>query len=144
MEELEIKIKLIDGTSLPHYQTEGSVGLDLTSTQDGIIEPLDVQLVSTGLFLEIPNGVEGQVRTRSGLALKNRVIVLNSPGTIDSDYRGEIKLILMNLGKELFSYKKGDRLAQIVFSQVVKVKFKVVDNISATSRGVGGFGHTGI
>ena len=144
MEELEIKIKLIDGTSLPHYQTEGSVGLDLTSTQDGIIEPLDVQLVNTGLFLEIPNGVEGQVRTRSGLALKNRVIVLNSPGTIDSDYRGEIKLILMNLGKELFSYKKGDRLAQIVFSQVVKVKFKVVDNISATSRGVGGFGHTGI
>ena len=144
MEELEIKIKLIDGTSLPHYQTEGSVGLDLTSTQDGIIESLDVQLVSTGLFLEIPNGVEGQVRTRSGLALKNRVIVLNSPGTIDSDYRGEIKLILMNLGKELFSYKKGDRLAQIVFSQVVKVKFKVVDNISATSRGVGGFGHTGI
>lgn len=144
MEELEIKIKLIDGTSLPHYQTEGSVGLDLTSTQDGVIEPLDVQLVSTGLFLEIPNGVEGQVRTRSGLALKNRVIVLNSPGTIDSDYRGEIKLILMNLGKELFSYKKGDRLAQIVFSQVVKVKFKVVDNISATSRGVGGFGHTGI
>ena len=114
MEELEIKIKLIDGTSLPHYQTEGSVGLDLTSTQDGIIESLDVQLVSTGLFLEIPNGVEGQVRTRSGLALKNRVIVLNSPGTIDSDYRGEIKLILMNLGKELFSYKKGDRLAQIV------------------------------
>lgn len=144
MQMFEVKAKVVDGAILPAYQTDGSSGLDLTSYEDGIIDAFDVKLVRTGLYLEIPNGIEGQVRTRSGLALKNRVIVLNSPGTIDSDYRGEIKLILMNLGKEQFSYRKGDRLAQIIFSQVMKVKFKVVENISATSRGVGGFGHTGI
>jgi dUTP pyrophosphatase len=143
-EFLEIKIRLLDEATLPQYQTSGSVGLDLMSIENGFIKPFDVTLVSTGLFLELPEGVEGQIRTRSGLALKNKIIVLNSPGTIDSDYRGEIKLILMNLSKEQFKYNKGDRLAQIVFASVIKVKFKVVNEIENTMRGSGGFGHTGM
>lgn len=144
MQMFDVKAKVLDGAILPAYQTIGSSGLDLTSYEDGIIDAFDVKLVRTGLFLELPIGLEGQVRSRSGLALKNKVIVLNSPGTIDSDYRGEIKLILMNLSKDQFSYKKGDRLAQIVFSQVMRVQLKVVDDISYTARGEGGFGHTGI
>jgi dUTP pyrophosphatase len=144
MQIFDIKVKVLDGVILPGYQTDGSSGLDLTSYEDGMIDAFDVKLVRTGLFLELPSGLEGQVRTRSGLALKNRVIVLNSPGTIDSDYRGEIKLILMNLGRQKFNYRKGDRLAQIVFSQIAKVKLNVVEDISNTLRGEGGFGHTGI
>ena len=144
MQIFEVKVKVVDDAILPTYQTDGSSGLDLTSYEDGLIDAFDVKLVRTGLFLELPFGLEGQVRTRSGLALKNRVVVLNSPGTIDSDYRGEIKLILMNLSKDQFNYKKGDRLAQIVFSQVAKVQLKVVEDISYTARGEGGFGHTGI
>ena len=144
MDSSEIKIRLLDGAMMPSYITSGASGLDLTSYEDGVVESFDVKLVRTGIFFELPDGLEGQVRTRSGLALKNRVIVLNSPGTIDSDYRGEVKLILMNLSKEQFNYKKGDRLAQIVFSQVVKVKLTMVDSISNTARGEGGFGHTGI
>jgi dUTP pyrophosphatase len=144
MDKSEIKVKILDGAIMPYYLTGGAAGLDLTSYEDGIIDPFETKLVRTGIFFELPDGLEGQVRTRSGLALKSRIIVLNSPGTIDSDYRGEIKLILMNLGKDKFNYKKGDRLAQIVFSQVVKVKLTLVENLSNTTRGTGGFGHTGI
>ncbi|MDY6821265.1 MAG: dUTP diphosphatase [Deferribacterota bacterium] len=139
-----IKVKALEGASIPEYKTSGASGLDICSFEDGVIPSFDVKLIRTGLYFEIPHYIEGQIRSRSGIALNNKVIVLNSPGTIDSDYRGELKIILMNLSKESFYYKKGDRLAQIVFSKVIKANLVLVDNVCDTQRGSGGFGHTGI
>jgi dUTP pyrophosphatase len=141
--QIKVKIKTIS-TEVPEYKTNGSAGVDLKSIEDKIIYAGSTSLISTGLFIEIPEGYEGQIRPRSGLALKHGITLLNSPGTIDSDYRGEIKIIVTNLGKADFSVKKGDRIAQMVFTPVVKAKFEIVDELTDTERSDGGFGHTGI
>lgn len=143
---MTVRVYLGEGAVLPEYQTEGSSGVDLRSTVDVEIEPMRAVLIPTGIHVELPEGFEAQVRTRSGLALKNSVIVLNSPGTVDSDYRGEVKVILFNLSDESFVVHKGDRVAQLVVCRYEKVKFEAVpckEVLSDTSRGSGGFGHSG-
>ncbi|MDR0654031.1 MAG: dUTP diphosphatase [Synergistaceae bacterium] len=144
---VEIKIKRdasARGIPLPSYATEGAAGMDLRSSEDTRIPPGGRAAVRTGLYIEIPSGWEGQVRPRSGLALKHGVTLLNSPGTIDSDYRGEINVILVNLGQEIFSVKKGDRIAQIIFSRHERAELRETEEISDTERAAGGFGSTGI
>ena len=128
---------------LPHYQTPASSGMDLSASQAVQIQPGRSQLVKTGLFLEIPEGFEGQVRPRSGLALKHGVTVLNAPGTIDSDYRGELCILLINHGPDPFLVEPGDRIAQLVIAPVVQVTLEESDNLHGTQRGSGGFGSTG-
>ena len=131
--------------SLPAYQTPGSAGLDLRAAVDESVEVLPGHrvLLPTGLRFEIPMGWEGQVRPRSGLAIRNGVTVLNSPGTIDSDYRGEVKIILVNLGQEPFRIEHGDRIAQLVFAPCQQVELVQVEELTSSERGQGGFGHTG-
>tara|TARA_Y200000002_G_C22177006_1_gene453508 strand:+ start:66 stop:506 length:441 start_codon:yes stop_codon:yes gene_type:complete len=131
---------------LPKYETEGSSGMDLSANVDDeiIINPGETSIIPTGLALSIPTGYEVQIRPRSGLAAKKKISVLNTPGTIDSDYRGEVKVILINLGKEIFKVIKGLRIAQMVVCPIVKAKFEEVENLSETNRGTGGFGSTGI
>jgi dUTP pyrophosphatase len=142
-----VLIKKLNNNSfaLPRYQTEGSVGMDLSAfiENDIIIKPNERGLIPTGIALSLPQDIEGQVRPRSGLSLKYGITVLNSPGTIDSDYRGEIKVILINHGSEDFLIKNNDRIAQLVFNEVVKVSFKEVNNLDQTSRDQKGFGSTG-
>ncbi len=128
---------------IPDYATTGSAGVDLRSTEEVIISPKEHVLINTGLRLEIPHGHEGQIRSRSGLALEHSVFVLNSPATIDSDYRGEIKVILMNLGNKPFVVHEYMRIAQMVFCPIVSVVFNVVDDFTETERGTGGFGSSG-
>jgi dUTP pyrophosphatase len=143
---VKIKINKKEKATLPVYKTEGSAGADLCSCleHDIIIKPLETVLVPTGLFIEIPHGFEAQIRPRSGLAINHNLTLLNSPGTIDSDYRGEIKIILTNLGKEQFTITHGMRIAQIVFSSVEKAEFEITSQLKDSKRGDGGFGHTGI
>jgi dUTP pyrophosphatase len=131
---------------LPSYSTEGSSGMDLRAAVDDqvVIKPLETVLIPTNLAVEIPEGYEGQVRPRSGLAAKNFVTILNTPGTIDSDYRGEIKVILTNFGKEDFVVNRGDRIAQLVITKVEKANIVEVQELNSTKRNEGGFGHTGI
>lgn len=131
--------------SLPAYQTPGSAGLDLRAAVDVpmVLSPGERALIPTGLRFEIPMGWEGQVRPRSGLAFRHGVTVLNSPGTIDSDYRGEVKIILINHGDEPFTIDSGDRIAQLVFASVQQVKLELVAELTDSVRGAGGFGHTG-
>ena len=142
-----VLIKKLNANSfeLPKYQTEGSVGIDLSASiiDDILIRPDDRELIPTGVAISLPQNIEGQVRPRSGLALKYGITVLNSPGTIDSDYRGEIKVILINHGKEDFLIQNNDRIAQLVFNEVVKVSLKEVDTLDQTSREGKGFGSTG-
>lgn len=128
---------------LPRYQTPASSGMDLTASQTVQIHPGHRQLVRTGLFLEIPEGFEGQVRPRSGLALKHGITVLNAPGTIDSDYRGELCILLINHGPDSFLIEPGDRIAQLVIAPVVQVILEESENLKDTQRGSGGFGSTG-
>ncbi|HEY6097012.1 MAG TPA: dUTP diphosphatase [Candidatus Deferrimicrobium sp.] len=130
---------------LPSYQTEGASGMDLRADIEAelSIPPLGRALIPTGVALALPPGIEGQVRPRSGLAARHGVTCLNTPGTIDADYRGEIRVILVNLGDAPFPVRRGDRIAQIVFAPVVKAALKVVDALDDTRRGEGGFGHTG-
>ncbi len=132
--------------TLPEYQSEGASGADIRAllAEDIVLKPGERAVVPTGIFLEIPRGLEAQVRPRSGLAAKQGVTVLNAPGTIDSDYRGELKVILMNHGKYDFSIRTGDRIAQIVFCPVTRVSFRRRDSIADTLRGSGGFGSTGL
>ncbi|ANN62460.1 dUTP diphosphatase [Brachyspira hyodysenteriae] len=141
-----LKIKIINKSSnpLPKYQTVGSSGLDLHANIDNPItlNKNDIVLVPTGLFIEIPEGYEAQIRSRSSLALKNGIFCLNSPATIDSDYRGELKIILASLTDIPFTINHGDRIAQMVFAKVEKVSFEEVDSLSDTQRGEGGFGST--
>jgi dUTP pyrophosphatase len=131
---------------IPHYQTDGSSGADVKAAIEGslVIPPGGKALVPTGLFLQIPEGYEAQVRPRSGLAARKGITVLNTPGTIDSDYRGEVKVILINLGHENVCIKKGERIAQIVFMPVVRALFLQQTEIDDTLRGEGGFGSTGV
>ncbi|MEJ2495782.1 MAG: dUTP diphosphatase [Ignavibacteriaceae bacterium] len=130
---------------LPTYATEGSSGLDIRAAIDKniIIDPGKVVLVPTNLSVEIPYGFEIQIRPRSGLAAKHGIGVLNTPGTIDSDYRGEIKIILFNFGEKEFVINRGDRIAQMVLAEVLKMNIKVSDQLNSSHRGEGGFGHTG-
>jgi dUTP pyrophosphatase len=132
--------------TVPEYQTEGASGADLKArlAEDIVLPPGARALVPTGLRLQIPRGLEAQVRPRSGLAARHGVSVLNTPGTIDSDYRGEVQVILINLGQEEFRIKSGDRIAQLVFSPVVRVSFRTLPVIDETARGSGGFGSTGV
>ncbi|MCD6363623.1 MAG: dUTP diphosphatase [Synergistetes bacterium] len=129
---------------LPSYITEGSSGLDLRAGEDVVIPPGEWRAVSTGLRISLPSGYEVQIRPRSGLALKYGVTVLNAPGTVDSDYRGVIKVILINHGRKAFWIRKGDRIAQMVIVKVEHAEVKEVDLLDETQRGEGGFGHTGL
>lgn len=138
-----VKFKLAPGAVLPAYETGGSSGLDIRANEDSTIEAGSWKMVGTGLFPEIQQGFEIQVRSRSGLAAGNGIFVLNSPGTVDSDYRGEIKVILANMSKDNFTIKKGDRIAQIVICPVIQAKVSKVEEVSNTQRGSGGFGSTG-
>lgn len=135
-----------DNLALPRYQTEGSSGMDiLAAVQEPVVlEPGKIDLIPTGLRFAIPEGFEIQVRPRSGLALKHGIAVLNSPGTIDADYRGEIQIILANLGPNPVTIVRGLRIAQLVLCRVDKVHWEEVDAVNETPRGVGGFGHTGL
>ena len=133
---------------IPKYETENSAGLDLRALLDKpmIIKPMERVLIPTGIFLEIPCGFEGQVRARSGLSIKYGLTMVNGVGTVDSDYRGELKVPMINLGSEEFKVESGDRIAQIVFAKYETVSFESVDSIEElekTERGAGGFGHTG-
>ena len=131
---------------MPAYETVNSAGMDLRAyLPDGelVIKPMQRTLVPTGLFMEIPIGYEGQVRPRSGLAIKSGITVLNSPGTIDADYRGEVKVILINLSDVDFVIKSGDRIAQLVIAKCEQMEVVEVETLSETERGAGGFGHTG-
>ena len=139
-----IKImKVHEDAIIPKYQTEGSAGFDLHSIESVKIFPGYQKLIRIGLSVEIPPGTELQLRPRSGLALKHMLSLTNSPGTLDSDYRGEIKIILINLSRETFAVKRGDRIAQAVLCPVIKADMRVVDELSETIRGTGGHGSTG-
>jgi dUTP pyrophosphatase len=142
-----MRIKIINKSKhpLPQYSTEASSGMDLRANleNDVLLKPLERIMVPTGLFLEIPYGYEAQIRPRSGLAVKNGITILNSPGTIDADYRGEVCIILVNLSKENFVIKDGERICQMVISKHEKAEWISVENLLDTERGIGGFGHTG-
>ena len=131
---------------MPKYQTDGSAGIDLPAAIEGSasIDPGARLLIPTGFAFSIPRTYEGQVRPRSGLALKHGITVLNSPGTIDSDYRGEVSVILVNQGSETFFFERGDRIAQMVFTKVEQVKFEEADELDKSDRGLGGYGSTGL
>ena len=135
-----------EGIPLPKYQTEGSAGIDLPAAIEGsaTIDPGARLLIPTGFAFSIPRTYEGQIRPRSGLALKHGITVLNSPGTIDSDYRGEVSVLLINHGNKTFFFERGDRVAQMVFTKVEQVKFKEVKVLDKSDRGVGGYGSTGL
>ncbi len=143
---MKVKILKKNNFELPNYKTEGSSGIDLRCNSDSpiILKPLERQLIPTGIYMEIPVGYEAQVRARSGLAIKNGISLVNGIGTIDSDYRGEIKVILINLSNEDFKINKGDRIAQVVFQKVERADLVEVEEINETERGGGGFGHTGV
>lgn len=145
MDKLTFNIINLSDNPLPAYATEGSSGMDLRANIESELElkPFERALVPTGLFLQMPIGYEAQVRPRSGLALKQGITCLNSPGTIDADYRGELKVILINLSAEPQVIHKGDRIAQIVFQKVEMVNLQQVDQLNETVRGKGGFGHSG-
>lgn len=134
------------GLNMPKYATELSAGMDLEAAIDAPItlQPGERQLIATGLSIALPEGFEAQIRPRSGLAFKNGVTVLNSPGTIDADYRGEVKVILANLGTEAFTVERGMRVAQMVVAAYSRVEWNVVESLDETARGAGGFGSTGV
>lgn len=146
MNIVNVKVVASKGAVIPEYKTKGAAGADLCALLES---PLTIPagkfaMVPTGLFFEIPEGYEVQVRPRSGLAAKNGVTVLNTPGTIDSDYRGEIKVILINLGTADFTINSGDRIAQMIVAPVTQAQFEITKNLSETERGAGGFGSTGV
>jgi len=142
-----MKLKIINQSAhpLPGYATPASAGIDLRANlgEGLIIHPMERKIVGTGLFIELPNGYEAQIRPRSGLAAKHGITVLNSPGTIDADYRGEIKVILINLSAEDFTITDGERIAQMVFARHEQAEWVEVETLEETERGKGGFGHTG-
>jgi len=146
--QITVQIKTLphfDGLTLPKYSTEGSSGIDLlaASAETVILKPGERGLIPTGLIISLPPETEAQIRPRSGLAIKHGITLLNTPGTIDADYRGEIQIIMINLGQEEFSITRGMRIAQMVIARVVKAGLEAVDNLDDTRRGAGGFGHTG-
>ncbi|MGZ5243424.1 MAG: dUTP diphosphatase [Bacteroidia bacterium] len=142
---MKVKIKNTSPHPLPAYETSCSAGMDLRANIDEnvIIKPFERKLIPTGLFMELPVGFEAQVRPRSGLALKHGITVLNSPGTIDADYRGEIKVLLINFSQEDFTVENGQRIAQMIISRHETVQWEEADSLTETQRGAGGYGHTG-
>ncbi len=147
--EIDVLLEILEHASdlpIPSRATSGSSGVDLTAAieMDIILLPGTTELIPTGLKISIPPGYEWQIRPRSGNALKHGITVLNSPGTIDSDYRGEVKVILSNLGENPFGIHRGDRIAQAVLAPVVHPRFRIVKNVPETLRGEGGFGHSGV
>lgn len=146
MHYVEIKIINTSANPVPEYATPGSAGLDLRAwlPEEAVtLKPLERKLIPTGLFFEIPGGFEVQIRPRSGMAIKHGITCLNSPGTVDSDYRGEIKIILINLSPEPHTINSGDRIAQMIVAKVEKAQLIEVEKLETTGRGEGGFGHTG-
>lgn len=148
VEQNRMKVKVINQSKhpLPAYETKASAGLDVRANLEESIElnPMERILIKTGLFLEIPEGYECQVRPRSGLALKKGITVLNSPGTIDADYRGEVGVILVNLSADTFTIEDGERVAQLVFAEVKQAQWEESEVLTDTERGAGGFGSTGV
>lgn len=142
-ERITVKVKTAEGVTLPAYATEGSAGMDIRACERVVIRAGARGCVGTGLYLEIPWGYEAQVRPRSGLALKHGVTVLNAPGTIDSDYRGEVRVILANFGENDFTIESGERIAQIIFAAVTQARLETSVELGGTERGAGGFGSTG-
>ena len=130
---------------LPAYQTKQAAGVDLCAflEEDVVLKPMERKLIGTGLYMALPDGFEAMIRPRSGMAFKHGITVINTPGTIDADYRGEIKIALINLSNEAFTIKNGDRVAQMVVNKYEQVAFKVSDSLDETERGAGGYGHTG-
>lgn len=143
-----MKVKIVKNNpfSLPAYETKHSAGVDLQAYVESpiVLKPMERALVPTGIFIEIPEGYEAQVRARSGLAIKHGISLVNGIGTIDSDYRGEVKVILINLGDKDFIINNGDRIAQMVFIKHEQASFELVEELGETERGTGGFGHTGV
>lgn len=149
MDRVILKVKRLDNNPdlpLPSYQSDGSSGLDLRAAvnKDLTLQPGDIRLIPTGLSISIPKGYEAQIRPRSGLALRDGLGFVNSPGTIDADYRGEIRVIAINWGKKPLTIRRGDRIAQMVINKVSKAIVEEVDELDPTKRGKGGFGHSGI
>jgi dUTP pyrophosphatase len=138
-----VRIVAEPGATLPEYQTEHASGLDLCAFESGALAPGERAMVRTGIRVEIPPNLEAQVRPRSGLAIKHGITMINAPGTIDADFRGEIKVLLVNLGQEIFNYAPGDRIAQLVFAPVIRINWEQVTDLADSNRGHGGFGSTG-
>lgn len=146
MELIKVNVVSISSNELPKYETEQSAGLDLRANinEEVVIYPMERKLIPTGIKIALPVGLEAQVRPRSGLAFKHGITVLNSPGTIDADYRGEIHALLINLSNEPFFICPGDRIAQMVIAKHERIEFNIVDHLDETERGEGGHGHTGV
>ncbi len=149
MDKLAVKIKRLEDSNdmpLPSYGSEGSSGMDIRASvkEPVVLKPGEIRLIPTGLTVSIPRGYEGQIRPRSGLSLKYGIGIVNSPGTIDSDYRGQIHIIVINWGEQPFTIRRGDRIAQMVMAKVFRADIIEVDELDYTQRGVGGFGHSGI
>lgn len=145
MEDILVKIVLDSGVEVPQYMTTGAAGMDVKANIEEpiVLNSLERYLVPTGIKMEIPEGFEVQVRPRSGLAIKHGISLVNSPGTIDSDYRGEIKIIMINLSGTPYTIEPGERIAQLVLQKVYRMNFKKVENLEESERASGGFGHTG-
>lgn len=149
MDTVKIAVKIKEGCEdlpLPRYATQGSSGMDLCADVDGetTLMPGDIKLISSGIYLSIPEGYEAEIRPRSGLAIKHGISLVNTPGTIDSDYRGLLSLIMINHGKQPFVIKRGDRVAQMVIKEVIRARIEVRGELDETERSAGGFGHTGV
>ncbi|UCD55549.1 MAG: dUTP diphosphatase [Candidatus Omnitrophota bacterium] len=149
MKSIRVNIKRRENAKdlpLPRYITPGSSGMDLHADVDGelILKPGEIKLISCGISLSLPEGFEGEIRPRSGLALKHGITLVNAPGTIDSDYRGQVNLIMTNLGKSPFRIKRGDRIAQLIVKEVVRAELVEAEELDETVRASGGFGHTGV
>jgi len=149
MPKIKVRIKKANDAKdlpLPCYATSGSSGMDIYAAVDGelIIRPGEIKLIPAGFYLSIPGGYEAEIRPRSGLALKHGITLVNSPGTIDSDFRGLVGVVLTNLGKEPYLIKRGDRIAQMVFKKTISAEFELCEELDKTERAAGGFGHTGV
>ncbi len=143
MDKVTIPITLSADAQLPAYESEGAAGMDLRCTEDFELQPMERKGIPTGLKVAIPLGYEGQVRPRSGLAIRLGLSMVNTPGTIDSDYRGEIKVLMINLGQEVVKVSKGERIAQLVICPIARAEWKITQELDDTTRGEGGFGSTG-
>ncbi len=145
MQNIKVKIVNTSSNALPAYATEGASGMDIRANinEAVFLQPMERQMIPTGLFIELPNGYEAQVRPRSGMAIKQGITCLNSPGTIDADYRGELKVILINLSNEVQVINNGDRIAQMIIAKTERAELILVEELAGSDRGEGGFGHTG-
>ncbi len=142
---IKVKVTNTSNNPLPHYQTPGSAGMDLYADleEEVVLQPTERALIPSGIAMELPEGYEAQIRPRSGLALRHGISIVNSPGTIDSDYRGEIKVVLINHGSEPVRIQQGERIAQMVITRVEQISWEETDRLNETERGAGGYGHTG-